>query len=98
MAASPPRVLCSRLRGDREGGTEMDIEVQLEQAPRQFYRLVADLSDQLVELGVPQHHVDRALDKVERIIAEALGHAEEETDEEEESEDDADDEEDSEGD
>lgn len=98
MTARTPKMPCSRLRGDWEGVNEMDIEIQLEQAPRQFYRLVADLSDQLVESGVTQHHVDRALDKVERIITEALGHAEEETDEDGDSEDNADDEEDSEGD
>lgn len=96
MIARVPRTPRNRLTGDWEGVNEMDIEVQLEQAPRQFYRLVADLSDQLIESGVPQHHIDRALDKFERIITEALGHAEEETDEEEDSEEDADDEEDSE--
>lgn len=74
----------------------MEIEIEAEQVPRQFYRLVADLSDQLIEFGVPQQHVDRALDKTERAILEALGHAEEENDEEGDSEDDADDEEDSE--
>ena len=66
----------------------MDIEVQLEQAPRQFYRLIADLSDQFVESGVPQQHVDRALDKIERVILEAIDHAEEENEEDEGSDDD----------
>ena len=74
----------------------MEIKVDLERLPREYYRQIADLSDQLLESGVPQQHVDRALDKIEAVILEAIDHAEEESEEDEESDDDEDDEEDSE--
>ena len=66
----------------------MELQIDLERLPREYYRQIADLSDQLVESGVPQQHVDRALDKIERVILEALDHAEEENDDDEGSDDD----------
>ena len=53
----------------------MSIEIESEQVPREFYGLVASLNDLLVESEVPQCYIDRALDKIESIIAQALNHA-----------------------
>ena len=55
--------------------------------PREYYGIVASLSDKLDESGVPQREIDRALDKIERIIVRALGYAEEGSDDDEDPDD-----------
>lgn len=73
-----------------EGVIWMSIEIESEQVPREFYGLVASLNDLLVESEVPQCYIDRALDKIESIIAQALNHAEKESDDDEDSDEEAD--------
>lgn len=60
------------------------MEIESEQVPREYYDIIASLNERLEESGVPQRYIDRALDKIESILVQALDHAEEDSDESEE--------------
>lgn len=60
----------------------LTTEIESEQVPREYYDLIASLNDRLEESGVPQRYIERALDKIESILVQALSHAEEESDDE----------------
>ena len=78
----------------RVGGDSLRLDVESGQVPRQFYDIVASLSERLEESGVSEHDVDDVLDKIERLIAKTLNRCEDdhddseaETDSEDEGED-----------
>lgn len=56
------------------------MEIESEQVPREYYDIIASLNDRLEESEVPQRYIDRALDKIESVLVQALDRAEEDAD------------------